>query len=57
MKHLVILADGFADNPIERLGGKTPMMVAKTPNTDKLCSISKTGRNNFVQHTLYEVIR
>lgn len=53
MKHLVILADGFADNPIERLGGKTPMMVAKTPNTDKLCSISKTGYVKTVPDSLH----
>ena len=34
----------MADRPMERLGGKTPLMVAKTPNIDALCAKSRTGR-------------
>ena len=33
MKHIIILGDGMADEPIEALGGKTPMQYAKTPYT------------------------
>ena len=31
MKHIIILGDGMADQPIEAMGGKTPMQYAKTP--------------------------
>lgn len=34
MKYLVVVGDGMADDPIESLQGKTPLMVAKTPNMD-----------------------
>ncbi|MBD3306731.1 phosphoglycerate mutase, partial [candidate division KSB3 bacterium] len=43
MKYVVILGDGMADHPIDRLGGKTPLMVANTPNIDALCVRSRTG--------------
>jgi 2,3-bisphosphoglycerate-independent phosphoglycerate mutase len=44
MKHIIILADGMADNPIASLGNKTPLMAAQTPNIDALCARSRTGR-------------
>lgn len=44
MKYLIILADGAADEPIKDLGGKTPLMVANTPNIDALCKKSRTGK-------------
>ncbi len=44
MKYIVVLGDGMADHPIERLGGKTPLMVANTPNIDALCAKSRAGR-------------
>ncbi len=53
MKHLVILADGFADEPIARLGGKTPMMVANTPHIDKLCTLSRCGYLKTVPDSLH----
>ncbi len=53
MKYLVILADGFADQPIERFGGKTPMMAAKTPHIDKLCQISSCGYLKTVPDSLH----
>jgi len=34
MKYIVMLADGAADEPIESLGGKTPLEAAKTPVLD-----------------------
>jgi len=53
MKHLVILADGFADEPIERLGGKTPMMKAQTPHIDQLCQLSACGYLKTVPDSLH----
>ena len=43
MKYLIILADGCSDYPIEKLGGKTPLMVATTPHIDALCAKSRCG--------------
>ncbi len=44
MKYIIILADGVSDHPIERLGMKTPLMVANKPNIDKLCARSRCGK-------------
>lgn len=43
MKHIIILGDGMADLPIEKLGGKTPLMVANTPSIDELAKKGKNG--------------
>jgi 2,3-bisphosphoglycerate-independent phosphoglycerate mutase len=44
MKTIVILADGMADYAINGWGGKTPLMAARTPAIDRLCSLSRCGR-------------
>lgn len=44
MKHIIILGDGMADEPIEALGGKTPLQYANTPYMDKLAELGVTGR-------------
>lgn len=44
MKYIIILADGMADRLIKELGDKTPLMAANTPNIDKLCAMSCTGK-------------
>lgn len=44
MKHIIILGDGMADLPIERLGGKTPLQYAKKPTMDFLAKHGRTGR-------------
>ena len=36
MKYLIILADGAADEPVELLGGKTPLQAARKPYIDRL---------------------
>lgn len=36
MKYIVVLGDGMADEPIESLGGKTPLAYANTPCMDSL---------------------
>ena len=43
MKYVIILGDGMADEPIEQLGGKTPLAYANTPNMDKLSKLSEIG--------------
>ena len=44
MKHIIILGDGMADHPVERLGGKTLLQYANTPYMDLLAKEGKTGR-------------
>ncbi|MBQ3453469.1 MAG: cofactor-independent phosphoglycerate mutase [Thermoguttaceae bacterium] len=48
MKYAVIIPDGFADEPIESLGGKTPMQAAHTPNLDALAPMSIIGHSHNV---------
>ena len=43
MKYVIVLADGMADEPIARLGDKTPMEVAKTPAMDWLAKYGQVG--------------
>ena len=44
MKHIIILGDGMADLPVERLGGKTLLQYARKPMMDQLAREGKTGR-------------
>ena len=44
MKHIIILGDGMADHPIERLGGKTPLQYADKPMMDRLAREGRCGR-------------
>lgn len=44
MKHIIILGDGMADEPIESLGGLTPLQYADTPFMDKLAALGATGQ-------------
>lgn len=44
MKHIIILGDGMADHPVERLGGKTLLQYADTPYMDMLARKGQTGR-------------
>ncbi len=43
MKYIIVLGDGMADEPIEELGGKTPLEYAKTPCMDALSKKSEIG--------------
>jgi len=43
MKYLVLIPDGMADEPIEALGGLTPMAKAHKPVMDELAKISFVG--------------
>lgn len=43
MKHIIILGDGMADKPIERLNGLTPLQAAETPAIDYLAKKGRLG--------------
>ena len=43
MKYVVVLCDGMADEPLEELGGMTPLEKAHTPNLDRMAQISEIG--------------
>lgn len=43
MKYIVVLGDGMADEPIDAIGGKTPLEYANTPMMDELSKKSEIG--------------
>lgn len=43
MKTIVLVCDGMADEPVEQLGGKTPLEAARTPHMDELAQEGKVG--------------
>ena len=43
MKHIIVLGDGMADEPIEQLGGRTPLQAADTPAMDWLAAHGRCG--------------
>lgn len=48
MKYIIVLGDGMADEPIESLGGITPLEYAKTPHMDRLSHLSEIGMVNTI---------
>jgi 2,3-bisphosphoglycerate-independent phosphoglycerate mutase len=44
MKSIIILGDGMADEPVDMLGGMTPLQYAHTPYMDKLAGMGVTGQ-------------
>lgn len=48
MKYIILLGDGMADRPHKELDGKTCLMVAKTPNLDKLATRGQVGMVNTI---------
>lgn len=43
MKYIVLLGDGMSDEPLEALGGKTPLQAAKTPYMDFMAKRGRLG--------------
>lgn len=43
MKHIIILGDGMADEPVAELGNKTPLQAAQTPYMDRLAAEGCSG--------------
>lgn len=52
MKYVVFLGDGMADYPNEKLGGKTPLEIAKKPNMDKIAQNGIMGLVKTIDDTL-----
>ena len=48
MKYIVMLGDGMADEPLEALGGKTPLEYAETKTMDALAKKSEIGMAHTV---------
>jgi 2,3-bisphosphoglycerate-independent phosphoglycerate mutase len=48
MKYAIIIPDGCADEPLETLGGKTPLQAARIPNMDAIAAQGVVGRANNV---------
>ena len=48
MKYVIVLADGMADEPVDELGGMTPMEAAYKPAMDKLAAQGLVGLVNNV---------
>ena len=42
---LYVILDGLGDDPLDALGGRTPLEAAKTPHLDRL---AREGRNGYV---------
>lgn len=43
MKYILIIGDGMADDPVEALGGRTPLETAKIPTMDRLAAAGLLG--------------
>jgi len=52
MKYAIVIPDGCADEPVESLGGLTPLQAANIPNMDRIARAGVVGRANNVPDTL-----
>ncbi len=52
MKHIIILGDGMADEPLENYEGKTPLQMANKPHIDWLAKNGQTGLLITVPETM-----
>src|SRR5215212_8592726 len=52
MKYAIIIPDGCADEPLDSLGGKTPLQAARTPNMDSIVQRGVCARSDNVPPTL-----
>jgi 2,3-bisphosphoglycerate-independent phosphoglycerate mutase len=53
MKHLIILGDGMADEPLDNFSGKTPLQMARKPHIDWLARNGQSGRLSTVPQTMH----
>jgi 2,3-bisphosphoglycerate-independent phosphoglycerate mutase len=44
LKYILVVGDGMADEPLEALGGRTPLEVSRTPNMDFFARKGQVGR-------------
>lgn len=52
MKYAIVIPDGCADEPVDALGGLTPLQAAKLPNMDRVAQLGLVGLSNNVPPTL-----
>ena len=52
MKYAIVIPDGCADEPLEALGGRTPLQAAWLPNMDRIARLGVVGRANNVPDSL-----
>jgi 2,3-bisphosphoglycerate-independent phosphoglycerate mutase len=52
MKYVIVIPDGCADEPVEALGGLTPLQAAKIPNMDRIAKAGVVGLANNVPPSL-----
>ena len=48
MKYIIVLGDGMADEPMDVLGGKTPLEAAEKPAIDELAKKINEGDYVFL---------
>lgn len=48
MKYIILLGDGMADYPLGRLGRRTPLEAARTPNMDRMAREGTVGLINTI---------
>ena len=48
MKYIIVLSDGMAGRPLDKLGGKTTLEAADTPNFDRLAEKAEIGLASMV---------
>ncbi|GIW96197.1 MAG: cofactor-independent phosphoglycerate mutase [Pirellulaceae bacterium] len=48
MKYAIVIPDGCADEPLEMLGGRTPLEAARTPAMDEIARAGRVGRAQHV---------
>src|SRR5215470_16373637 len=52
MKYAIVIPDGCADEPLDALGGRTPLQAARLPNMDRIARSGVVGRSNNVPASL-----
>jgi 2,3-bisphosphoglycerate-independent phosphoglycerate mutase len=52
MKYVIVIPDGCADDPVDDLGGRTPLQAARIPNMDAIAKNGVVGRANNVPPSL-----
>ena len=52
MKYAIVIPDGCADEPLDALGGKTPLQAARVPNMDRAARLGVVGLANNVPASL-----
>ena len=56
MKYVIIIPDGCADEPIDALGGKTPLQAASLPTMDSLAKVGMVAEaNNIIRFSFDSV--